>query len=222
MANSTHICQILTMTRHASDEKRDLDDQRSNVVVESYQFGTVLPFSFFPSQTKKSNSSNPKPGENKSSKQKTLWSTASCPWKLFIVHVCKLLQQCNRIKQNILQKQLISLWSSHVVLFNLSLFQLCSSEVEVIFCHIFIIVIIRHLSPCSDCLDDNNRSRAELLRLAEDGPWHLGQAAQPKEYFVKIINIAYGYTDLSRIVFITISFQLLSDQDVFQLSFFIC
>ena len=115
MANSTHICQILTMTRHASDEKRDLDDQRSNVVVESYQFGTVLPFLFFPSQTKKSNSSNPKPGENKSSKQKTLWSTASCPWKLFIVHVCKLLQQCNRIKQNILQKQLISLWSSHVV-----------------------------------------------------------------------------------------------------------
>lgn len=47
-----------------------------------------------------------------------------------------------------------------------------------IFCHEFIIVLMRHVSPCSDYLDDNNR--ASLRPLVEGGL--LSKATQLKNY----------------------------------------
>lgn len=65
-----------------------------------------------------------------------------------------------------------------VAFFNLSLLETGSSDTEVIFCHEFIIVSMRHVSPCSDYLDDNNR--ASLRPLVEGGL--LSKATQLKNY----------------------------------------
>ena len=91
------------------------------------------------------------------------------------MHVFKLSEQSTEHppeKMLILQRNL-------VVFFNLSLLETGSSDTEVIFCHAFIIALVRHASPYSNHLDDNNR--ASQRPLVEGS------------HSSKIINIAYGY-----------------------------